>query len=477
MTISPTFSGAKRVRSDQEFLPAALSILETPPSPVRVALIWTICLLVAATLGWSYFGHIDIIASAQGKIQPSGRVKTVQPVEGGKIVAIKTENGRHVSAGDILIELDQTEARADEAGFSAALTSFRAERLRREVALAAAAQRNVANSPSIAWPDDTPGQARAREERVLKGDLGQLAIAIKSFDAQIAQKKAEERRLQETIVAEQALIGTLKERVAMRASLFKSGSSAKSSLIDATETLQQQETTLATQKGQLIEAQASAAVLVEERQRAFDTFIADNSQKLNEVERQIDDFEQKVAKARVKTGHMTITSPIAGMVFGLSATTVGQVVSPSEEIMRIVPDGSALEIESYVQNKDIGFVQAGQVAVVKIESFPFTRYGVLEAHVTRVGIDAIPEPDAQSVESNPAKTLKSSYFGGAQRTQNLVFPVTLTPDRHAMKIDGAEIALSPGMAVSVEVKTGRRRILEYVFSPLVETASRALKER
>ena len=145
--------------------------------------------------------------------------------------------------------------------------------------------------------------------------------------------------------------------------------------------------------------------------------------------------------------------------------------------MRIVPDGTELEIEAYVENKDIGFVEAGQPAIVKIESFPFTRYGVFEAKVARVAHDAIPEPDAQTVEGNPAKTTKSSYFGGAQRTQNLVFPVTLTLARKTMDIDGAHIPLRPGMAATVEVKTGKRRILEYVFSPLVETVSSAMKER
>ena len=151
---------------------------------------------------------------------------------------------------------------------------------------------------------------------------------------------------------------------------------------------------------------------------------------------------------------MTIKSPIAGVVIGLSVTTVDQVVNPSEEIMRIVPDGSELEIEAYVENKDIGFVEAGQPAIVKIESFPFTRYGVLGATVVRVAHDAIPEPDAQSVESNPAKTNKSSYFGGAQRTQNLVFPVTLTLARKTMDIDGAPFRSGPAWRPRSRSKPG-----------------------
>lgn len=95
------------------------------------------------------------------------------------------------------------------------------------------------------------------------------------------------------------------------------------------------------------------------------------------------------------------------------------------------------------------FVEAGQPAIVKIESFPFTSYGVLDAKVVRVARDAIPEPDAQSVEGNPAKTTKSSFFGGAQRTQNLVFPVTLSLARKVMEVD----------------------------APLVETVSKSMKER
>ena len=467
----------RKARSDREFLPAALSILETPPSPVKVWLIWAICALFAFAVAWSYFGRIDIIAVAQGKIQPTGRVKTVQPVDGGKVVAVHVENGGHVAPGEVLIELDAAETSADYENAHTALQGYRAERLRRMAALAAVQEASIGTQASIDWPEDIPPANRAREELVLHGDLRQLAVGVKSLEAQLTQKRAEQDRLTRTIAAQQILIATLTERVTMRSALQATQSGTKSAVIDAQETLQIQETALATQKGQLAEALAAADVLTQEREKAIETFKADNGQKLAEAERQIDDYAQKAAKAGAKLDHMTIKSSIAGVVLGLSVTTVGQVVNPSEEIMRIVPDGSDLEIEAYVENKDIGFMEAGQAAIVKIESFPFTRYGVLDAQVVRVAHDAIPQPDAQSVEGNPAKTTKSSYFGGAQRTQNLVFPVTLTLARKTMDIDGAPIPLRPGMAASVEVKTGKRRILEYVFSPLVQTVSSAMKER
>lgn len=468
----------RRNRSDQEFLPAALAILETPPSPVGVRLIWAICLLFAFAIGWSYFGRIDIIAVAQGKFEPRGRVKSIQSVDAGKVVAIHVENGHHVAQGEALIELDAAEAKADLADAQAALLGYRAESLRRLAALNAVQSARLDGSgAAIAWPDEIPPAMRVREERVLTGDLTELNVSVKSFDAQIAQKVAERARLQETITAQEILIGTLQERVTMRSTLLASGSTSKANLIDAQETLQTQATALAMQKGELLEAQAGADVLVQERQKAIETFRADNDQKLDDAERQIDDLTQRMAKAKAKLEYMTITSPVSGVVLGLSVTTLGQALTPSEEVMRIVPDGSALEIECYVENKDIGFIEVGQQAVVKIESFPFTRYGVVEAEVVRVAHDAIPEPDAESIEGNPAKTTKSSYFGGAQRTQNLVFPVTLSPSVRTIGIDGSAVPLTPGMAVSVEIRTGKRRILEYLFSPLVQTVSSAMKER
>ena len=468
---------ARAKRADAEFLPAALELIETPASPISMAFMATICLLVVVVLTWGYFGHLDILAIAQGKIQPSGRVKVIQPLETGKITAIHVKNSQHVEAGAILVELEPTEALADETGTAAGYQAFKAEAERRRAALKAAKAGALAEPPEIAWADDIPPSIREREEEVLSDDLRQLAAQIGSLDAQLAQKRAEEVALQATIESQSALVATLQERVDMREKLVKTGAGARAPVIDALETMQYHQTTLMTQRGQLKDAEANIAVLTQERDKAFKTFISDNGQKYSEAARQRDDYEQRLAKARVKREHMTLASPVAGTVMSLSVTTLGQVVTTSEELMRIVPDDSGLEIECYLENKDIGFVAIGQEAQVKIESFPFTRYGTIKATVTSVARDAIPEPDAQSIEGDPAKATKSSQPAGAQRTQNLVFPVTLSLDSPSIKADGEDIAFSPGMAVSVEIKTGSRRILEYVFSPLVETASRAMKER
>jgi len=468
--------GAKPWHADREFLPADLEILETPPSPVRMALILIIGAFVVAALVWSWFGRIDIVAMAQGKIQPTGRVKVIQPLEAGKIAAIHIENGGHVKAGDVLIEMEQGDTRAEEANARDSYDAFRAESLRRRAAVEAARARNL-TPPAVAWDADMPQPIREREAQVLAGDLSQLGDAVASFDAQIRQKKIESDRLNNTIAAQAKLVATLQERVDMRSSLVKSGSGAKSALIDAEETKEYHETQLATSKGQHDSTIASLDVLARDRDKTFSNFIAENAQKLAEAQRQADDWREKLVKAKLKSARMSLTSPIDGTVYGLSVTTIGQVAGAGEELMRIVPQGAALEIECYLANKDVGFVKVGQKAVVKIESFPFTRYGTLSATVERVASDAIPEPDAQQTENGPSRPHKDQTFAGAQRTQNLVFPVTLTPERTFMSVEGQQIPLTPGMAVDVDITTGNRRILEYLFSPLVETASRAMKER
>ena len=462
---------------DNEFLPASLEILETPPSPNHVAFMQLICVFVTVSLVWSYLGHIDIVAVAQGKVQPKGRVKIIQPVDGGKIVSIDVENGEHVKSGQVLVELDPSETRADASASLTSLLAFKAEVIRRRFALKSVETDYVKSIFDIPWPNDIPNSIKSREERALAGDLSQLSASLSSINAQIIQKNAEKTKLEQTISAQEQLISVLKQRVQMRSLLYERRAGTRTSLIDAQESLSYHITNLSTQKGSLQEAKANLEVLNQERQKFIKTFIADNSSKLVDAERQVDDFEQKLVKANVKEGHTRIVSPIDGAVFGSVVTTPGQVVSPGEEIMRIVPDNAVLEIEGYLENKDIGFVKVGQEAIIKVEAFPFTRYGVIDAMVTKVSHDAIPQPDVQTQEGNPSQPIKSTSAFGAQRMQNLMFPVNLKSENLYINVNGEKIALVPGMAVTIEIKTGKRRILEYIFSPLVETSSRALKER
>jgi hemolysin D len=467
----------KRTRADQQFLPGLLEILETPQAPLATVMIVVICAFFSTAAIWAYFGQIDIIAVAQGKVQPTGRVKTIQSLVTGRVAANHAENGRHVAAGDVLIELDPSETQAERDGVSADLKAFQAEVLRRTVAMKLARSYAFEPAPAIAWPNDVPTLIRTREERVLEADLAQLGSQVSSLAAQRAQKSAERARLIDTIAVQKELVATLEERVTMRTTLLQQSAGTKASVIDATETYEYHKATLAQEMGQIAETDANMTLIDREIEKAFRTFIADNAQKLDEAERQVASLTERLARADSHLTEMNVKSPLDGTVQSSIVTTDGQVVTPGAELMRLVPDDATLEIESYLPNKDVGFVKVGQSAVIKLVAFPFTRYGTIEATVVHVAHDAIPEPDASQIEQDPARERQSGLRAGADRVQNLVFAVTLKPQKTTMVVDGVRVPIRPGMEVTTEIRTGSRRILDYVFSPLMQVGSEALRER
>ncbi len=472
---APAGRDARRRDANREFLPAALEILDTPASPIRLALLISICTLVVIALAWSWIGKVDVMAVAAGKIQPTGRVKVVQPREGGRVEAVAVRDGQRVAEGDLLIRLDQREAQADEIALSSALQSFEAEVTRRGAALIAV-ERGVP-AEITQWAPGIPQDVREREIRVLKGDVDRLGAQLSALDAQRIQKLAEEARLEATIAAQRELLATQDTRIGMRTELMEREVGSKAQLLDAREVRQTQMVNLRVQEGQLAEARAALDVIERNRTALKSTFIAENAQKLADTERQIEETRQRLAKARARLEQTTITAPIAGTVTALAVIGAGQVVSMGEEVMRIVPEGSRLELEVYMPNRDIGFVHMGAPAVVKIDSFPFTRFGAIEGKVVRVARDAVASSDVEQSFVSPASAPRTKGAGGSQAMQNLVFPVTVALEGQSMMVDGAQIPLSPGMTAQAEIKTGQRRILEYLFSPLVDVSSRAMRER
>lgn len=463
---------------DREFLPAALELLETPPSPIRVASIWLICIGFATALTWSYLGWLDIHAIAHGRIQPSGRSKVVQPLEPGRVVAIAVENGSLVSARDVLVELDPTETGADREALARDLESARAETTRRHVAIASVGH-HIFEPRTIAFPAGISDAIRRREDGVLAADLTQLGSMRASLLAQHAERVAARDRLTASIAAREKLLALTKERVDMRATLNDKGSLSRALVIDSLQQHEAQVTTQISERGQLAEAMASLVTIDRKLEETATQFIADQTQKLAEAERKADRLEQELIKAQSKNERAKLRAPISGTVQQLAVTTVGQVVTTGQALMTIVPLDSPIEIEVMIQNKDIGFVEPGQAAAVKIESFPFTRYGTIDGTVLKVSRDAVDEREAGAL-SDPGSAVKPQAATTATapaKAQGLVFPATIGLSRRSMIVDGKEIPLSPGMAVSVEIRTGQRRAIDYVLSPLREVAATSGRER
>jgi hemolysin D len=464
---------------DREFLPAALELLETPPSPVRIAGIWLISGVFAVALLWAYIGRLDIHAIAQGRIQPSGRSKVIQPLEPGKVVAVLVENGTRVKAGDVLLELDPTDSGADREAQTRDLEAARAESARRLAAIDITHDDKDLRPVPVVFDAAISDAVRRREENVLAGDLGQLRSTKANLVAQLAEKNATRDKLESSVKAREKVIALAKERVDMRTTLNDQGSLSRALVIEVLSSYEQLVTQQISEKGQLIETEAAIKTVQTKIDELISQFVADQSQKAAEADRKADRIAQDLIKATAKNERSTLKTPISGTVQQLSVTTVGQVVNGGQSLMTIVPSDGPIEIEAMILNQDIGFVKPGQEAVIKIEAFPFTRFGTISGKIQKVSREAIDEREAQGL-SDPQSAGKLGGAGqaGAQgRTQNLVFPATVRLEHSTINVDGAEVALSPGMAVTVEILTGNRRAIDYVLSPLREVAASTARER
>jgi hemolysin D len=462
---------------DREFLPAALEMLETPPSPVAVSFVWVICVVFAAALAWSYFGRLDIYAIASGKIQPSGRSKVVQPLEAGKVVAAFVENGSQVAAGDALLDLDPTETAADQEMATRELDSANAEAARRRAAIEAARLERPAAMP-IRFSASPSRLVREREEGVLAADLAQLAATLDALKSQIAQQQAAIRRLTESMAQRERVIAVMRERVQMKDVLDKKGVGARLQVIEALEKYESERTALVGEQGQMRETAAALEATEKKLVETVAQFIADQTQKLAEAERKADRLEQELIKAGSKNARTRLRAPIAGIVQQFAVTTVGQVVTSGQALMTIVPLDAPLEIEALILNKDIGFVRVGQQAVVKVEAFPFTRYGTLDGTVTKISPDAIDMRNAPNL-SEAAAMVKPQGAPPASSSSGpeLAFPATVALSRSMITVGGTNVNLTAGMTVTVEISTGSRRVVDYLLSPLRETVSQTAHER
>ena len=481
---------------DREFLPAAIEILETPAPPLPVVMMLTICVFFALALAWSFYGRLDVHAVAPGKIETAGYSKVIEPLDPGKIAAIHVDEGQSVRAGDLLLELDPAEANADALSAEAALNASLAEIARRRFAIDAVRAAEAAEAPGdgglgpvetlagqpdlkVAWDESLPEPFRLREEAVLRADLTQLSDALNALDKQMAQKLATRKRLDMSIAYQQTLMNTLNQRVATRQEAIDLKVGTKINLYDAKEELEKSQSQLASDEGQLIETDAALKELQSEKAKTVSQFIADNENKLAEASRKADEARQATAKAAARLARTRLYAPIDGVVQQMAVTTVGQVVTTGQQLAVITPSGGKLQVQALVANLDIGFVKPGEDAVIKVDAFPFTRFGVLHGKVTKIASGAIAEQEAKRALANAtaAANVAQTQPAAPGQPESFVFPVSVSLDEIAMRIDNATIPLTPGMTVTVEIKTNSRRVIDYLLSPLARIASEAGRER
>ena len=457
----------RRARDELAFLPAALEIVETPPSPVGRSVAFLLVGLFCAALAWSWWGTIDIVASATGKIVPSGRTKVIQPFETAVVRSIRVQDGQPVKAGDVLIELDPTLNAADRDHLSNDLLAEQINIARLRAALA--------DGDDFAPPAKADPAILVTQRQLLAHQVAEHRAKLAALDRQEAQKTAEVATTAAAIEKLNAVIPVVQTRVDMRKSLMDKELGSKLIYYETLQQLIEQQKELGVQKSHLQEAEAAVAAIRETRRQAVEEYRRGLADDLVKSEQKANGLAQDLIKAERRTRLQQLTAPVDGVVQQLAVHTVGGVVTPAQTLLVVVPSDSRLEIEASVSNRDIGFIHAGQQAEIKVDTFNFTRYGLLHGKVLSVSQDAIARdrpPERPGEREHGAPNDSSEPKG-----QELNYGARISLSQTRMVIDDRVVNLSPGMAVTVEIKTGSRRILSYLLSPLLRYRQEVMRER
>lgn len=436
---------------EAQFLPAALALRATPVHPAPRITLWLIMAFALIALLWAIFGRIDVVATAVGKIIPNDRTKLIQPMETAVVKAIHVRDGQAVTLGQVLIELDATTATADSERLRNEALTARLEALRAEALLAALAGGRAPRLKPLEGADT--GRLLAEQSQA-SGQYQEYQARQLQLQAEIARRRAELQATQDQVVKLEQTAPIARQRAQDYQKLVKENFISLHGYLEREQARIEQEQDLASSRSKVAEIRAALM----EAQQQQSTLAAETRRQLldqhNLAEQKAASLEQELVKADQRGRLMHMTAPVAGTVQQLAVHTVGGVVTPAQPLMVIVPKDNVLEVEAMLPNKDIGFVNPGQDAEVKVETFPFTKYGTLHGTITQVSSDAIQDEKL-----------------------GLIYSTRVKLARDTLRVENKIVRLTPGMAVTVEVKTGKRRVIEYFLSPLMQVTSESLRER
>ena len=445
-------AGPARLGDELAFLPAALSLQDTPVHPAPRRLAWGLMSLFVLALLWAYFGQVDIVAVAPGRIMVSERTKVIQPLEASVVRKVLVRDGERVSAGQVLVELDPTMANADMASVQEQLKAQASEVMRTTALLQSLSSSSLTEPVLRGAQTDLIEDPATRAQ--LRSEWQDIRARLNKLDADAHRRQMELATVRETIAKLEATVPMAQTREADFKQLVFQGYISGHASQDKTRERVELERDLGVQRARLAEVQSSLTESAQARQayRAETLRLLSDRQAL--ASSQYSQAQSNATKARQRERQTQLTAPVAGIIQQLAIHSVGGVVTSAQPLMIVVPDSATVTAEITIANQDIGFVNAGQMATVKLETFPYTKYGTVQARVEVVTADAVTDEK------------RGSYY-----------PATLTLAAKDMLVDGKRIPLSPGMNITAEIKTGQRRVIEYLLSPVQRAGSESLRER
>ncbi len=455
MTPSELSADAKADFDPLEFHPALLQLQEAPPSPIPRAVLRVLLAMLAILLLWALIGRIDIVATAQGKLVPEGYVKIVQPAESGIVREILVKEGETVTQGQVLMRLDAVLSQADERSL---FTDYHTANLtirRIDSELAGTPLKREEGDPDTVFQQAETQLSANQHAHADAVELERRVLA----SAQTQLKAAKE--IHDKI--EGALDFYVRERQAFE-DLAAKGLVGRLALLEKERTLLEQEQDLRTQvhairaaREEIAQAQQRLVQLESDRRRSL---LSERSEAAAKTER----LRQELAKVRHRQDLLELKAPHEGTIKDVATHTIGTVVSPGTVLMTVVPVSGKMRAEVFVSNHDIGFISLGQQVKVKLDTYEFQRYGMLEGTVNYVSADAVEDDAAQAPTA-------------MARQQGLAYRALIELGTDALERDGARFGLAPGMRVNAEILIGRRSVMEYLLSPISKTVREAGRER
>jgi hemolysin D len=467
----------KRTRDEREFLPAALEIVDTPPSPVGRAIGFTIILVAIAAIAWACIGKVDIIATASGRIVPAGKTKIVQPADTGIVTAIHVADGDHVKAGDTLIELNSNQVSADRDRFVRDLlqANLNLARLRGLAATLPGTPGEGKKPNLVDPPKDASKEDLALTQAAMRAQAANENAKLADLDQQIEAKQAEAAEAAANAQKLQASLPMLADQEQLLRTMRDQKIGSKLDWYQVNQQLIEQKHEIGVLAHRKEAAEAAQRALREQRAAAATQYQMEILSELDKVRAQASELNAELAKSQQRVSQNVLLAPIAGTVQQLAIHTIGGVVTPAESLLAIVPHDDSLVVEAAVQNRDVGFISAGQTVRIKVEAFNFTLYGLIEGKVLSVTRDAV-----QQSNDNKGKNNNSQNEGDPTATDGQSGPVYMARialDQDWMMTENGKVQLTPGMAVTAEIQTGERRLISYLLSPLVRHVSESMRER
>ncbi len=441
---------AFKSKSDHEFLPAALEIMEKPPSPGLRYLLIILCTLFAVALLWSFVGRVDVVATATGKVVPSASTKVLQPIEIGSIRAIHVRNGEKVKKGQLLVELDPTISTADETQSAQQLLSAEIVAARNDALLA----HLKGGGAGFRAPPGTPANVSATQAQYVQTAIAEYEAEKASLNQQRAERRAELSAANAEIAKLTQTLPLLEQQLEGRRELYEKGYFPRLRLLEIEQVKVEHERNIDIQRANAERAGAAIRNLDAQIRRLRQSFGRGAVTEKAEAMDRSAMAEAELQKSAKRREFQQIRSPVDGTVQQLTLTTIGGVVQPAEPIMVIVPDGEAMQVKAQILNRDIGFIKLGQPVRVKLEAFNFTDYGLIEGVVDNISRDAIQDENL-----------------------GLVYDARIKLKQRHLMVNGQRTPIGPGLAVQAEIKTGTRRIIDYLLSPIAKTLDEAGRER